>query len=99
MIQKPIDPAIEAMCDREGYVRVSDTDVGAKFVRGSDSLIVSGHYVFLSHGGMIRAFPEEKVPMLGLQMMERMTRLRPQQYSGQEDKTNYYLPMAKDNMA
>ena len=98
-MQKKIDPTIEAMCDRGGYVRVSDTDVGAKFVRGSDFLLVSGHYVFLGHQGMSRAFPEEKVPVLGLQMMERMTRLRPQQYSGQEDMTNYYLPMAKDQMA
>ena len=95
---RKVDPTIESMCDREGYVRVSDTDVGAKFVRGSDSIIVSGHFVFMSHQGMIRAFPEEKVPMLGLQMMERLTRLRTQPHSGNEDKTNYYLPMAKDNM-
>ena len=97
-MQKQVDPSIEELFDREGFIRVSDTDVGAKYVRGSDSLIVSGHYVFLSHGGMIRAFPEEKVPILGLQMMERLTRFRPQPYSGQEDKTNYYLPMAKDHM-
>ena len=97
-MQKPIDPTIETMCEREGYVRVSDTDVGAKFVRGSDFLVISGHYVFLGHQGMIRAFPEQKASILGIQMMERLTRLRPQQSSGQEDKTNYYLPMAKDNM-
>lgn len=97
-IQRKIDPSLESMFSTEGFVRVGDTDAGVKFVRGSDFLLVSGHYVFLGHQGMIRAFPEDKVPMLGIGMMEKLTRLRVQPHSGREDMTNYYLPMAKDNM-
>ena len=98
-MQKQINPNLETLFSSYGFVRVSDNEAGAKYVRGSDYLLVSGHFVFMSYMGMIRAFPEDKVPMLGIQMMERLTRMNPKAHSGKEDMTNYYMPMAKDQLA
>lgn len=98
-MQKQINPNLESLFSSNGFVRVSDNEAGAKYVRGADYLLVSGHFVFMSHMGMIRAFPEDKVPMLGIQMMERLTRMKVQSHSGKEDMTNYYMPMAKDQLA
>lgn len=86
-----VDGYLCSQFEQNGYVRVGDNEAGARFVRGSDTIYVSGHMVFVRFGGHMRAFPEDKAKMLGIRMMERecAMRPRPRPFDGKEDTTNY----------
>lgn len=86
-----VDGYLCSQLEQNGYVRVGDNEAGARFVRGSDTVYVSGHMVFVRFGGHMRAFPEDKAKMLGIRMMERecAMRPRPRPFDGKEDTTNY----------
>lgn len=86
---KVIDSQIEKNLTENGYVRVNDNEAGARFVKGSDSVYISGHMVFVRSRGHLRAFFEDKARMLGIRMMEIQAHkiLRP--FDGKEDTTNY----------
>lgn len=86
-----VDGYLCSQFEQNGYVRVGDNEAGARFVRGSDTVYVSGHMVFVRFGGYTRAFPEDKAKMLGIRMMERecAMRPRPRPFDGKEDTTNY----------
>lgn len=88
---KDVDGYLCSQFEQNGYVRVGDNEAGARFVRGSDTVYVSGHMVFVRFGGHMRAFPEDKAKMLGIRMMERecAMRPRPRPFDGKEDTTNY----------
>ena len=88
---KDVDGYLCSQFEQNGYVRVGDNEAGARFVRGSDTVYVSGHMVFVRFGGHTRAFPEDKAKMLGIRMMERecAMRPRPRPFDGKEDTTNY----------
>ena len=88
---RDVDGYLCSQLEQNGYVRVNDNEAGARFVRGSDSVYVSGHMVFVRVGGHMRAFPEDKAKMLGIRMMERecAMRPRPRPFDGKEDTTNY----------
>ena len=86
---RSVDGRIEGNLTAEGYVRVGDNEVGARFVRGSDAVYVSGHMVFVRSNGHIRAFTEDKAKQLGIRMMEILTRKLPRPFDGKEDMTNY----------
>ena len=88
---KNVDGYLCSQFEQNGYVRVGDNEAGARFVRGSDTVYVSGHMVFVRFGGHMRAFPEDKAKMLGIRMMERecAMRPRPRPFDGKEDTTNY----------
>lgn len=93
---RKVDPQIEQMAANFGYTRKNDTEAGAWFSRGTDAVLVSGYMVFVRVNGMTRAFPIDKALMLGMNMMERLARMRPQPFSGKEDRTNYSFPTAKE---
>lgn len=86
-----VDGYLCSQFEQNGYVRVGDNEAGARFVRGSDTVYVSGHMIFVRFGGHMRAFPEDKAKMLGIRMMERecAMRPRPRPFDGKEDTTNY----------
>ena len=86
-----IDAQIEHNLTSEGYIRVPDNEAGARFVRGSDSVYVSGHMVFVRINGFTKVFPEDKAKFLGIRMMEIQTRKKPdpRPFDGKEDTTNY----------
>lgn len=88
---RDVDGYLCSQFEQNGYVRVGDNEAGARFVRGSDTVYVSGHMVFVRFGGHMRAFPEDKAKMLGIRMMERecAMRPRPRPFDGKEDTTNY----------
>ena len=86
---KVIDSQIEKNLTENGYVRVNDNEAGARFLKGSDSVYISGHMVFVRSRGHVKAFFEDKAKMLGIRMMEIQAHkiLRP--FDGKEDTTNY----------
>ena len=88
---RSVDGYLCSQFEQNGYVRVGDNEAGARFVRGSDAVYVSGYMVFVRFGGYTRAFPEDKAKMLGIRMMERecAMRPRPRPFDGKEDTTNY----------
>lgn len=86
---KVVDNQIEHNLTSEGYIRVGDTEAGARFVRGSDSVYVSGHMVFVRSNGFTKAFPEDRAKFLGIRMMEIQARKLPRSYNGEEDRTSY----------
>lgn len=88
---RDVDGYLCSQFEQNGYVRVGDNEAGARFVRGSDTVYVSGHMVFVRFGGHMKAFPEDKAKMLGIRMMERecAMRPRPRPFDGKEDTTNY----------
>lgn len=86
---KVIDPQIERNLTENGYVRVNDNEAGARFVKGSDSVYVSGHMVFVRSNGFVKAFSEDKARMLGVRMMELQARKLPRSFDGKEDRTSY----------
>ena len=88
---REVDGYLCSQFEQAGYVRAGDNEAGARFVRGSDTVYVSGHMVFVRFSGHTRAFPEDKAKMLGIRMMERecAIRPRPRPFDGKEDTTNY----------
>lgn len=88
---RDVDGYLCSQFEQNGYVRVGDNEAGARFVRGSDAVYVSGYMVFVRFGGFTRAFPVDKAKMLGIRMMERecAMRPRPRPFDGKEDTTNY----------
>ena len=92
---KQIDERIERNLLSEGYVRMNDTEAGAWFCRGTDSVHISGHMVLVRSNGMTKSFPEDKARMLGIRIMERLARKLPRPVSGKEDRTNYDIRQAR----
>ena len=86
---KAIDAQIEHNLASEGYIRVSDNEGGARFVRGSDSVYISGHMVIVRSNGFTKAFPEDRAKFLGVRMMEIQARKLSRSYDGKEERTNY----------
>ena len=86
---KVIDSQIEKNLTENGYVRVNDNEAGARFVKGSDCVYVSGHMVFVRSRGHLRAFFEDKARMLGIRMMEIQAHKILRTFDGKEDTTNY----------
>jgi len=87
-----VDERLQQCLEAEGYVRMKDCDTGAWFVRGSDAVHFSGYQVIVRSFGYTKCFSLEKARMLGIQMMEKITRMRPRPYDGEEEKNNYDFP-------
>ena len=90
MIQ--VDERLEQTLEAEGYVRMKDSDTGAWFVRGADAVHFSGYLVIVRSYGFTKSFPIEKARQLGIQMMEKITRMRPRPCDGKEETHSYDFP-------
>ena len=91
---RDVDGYLCSQFEQNGYVRVGDNEAGARFVRGSDAVYVSGGMVIVRVGGHTRAFPEDKARMLGIRMMERECGMRPRIFDYREERTNYDIRKA-----
>jgi hypothetical protein len=59
------------------------------FRKGGSRAVISGYVVFVRRDNMWRPFLHDRAVRLGVEMMERLSAMRPQERTGREDRTNY----------
>lgn len=68
-----------------GYVEVRP----GRFRKEGSRALISGYVVFVRKDRTWRPFLHDRAVRLGVEMMERLSAMRPAESTGREDRTNY----------
>ena len=93
---RKVDTRIDAMLCEAGFVRMGDTEAGARYINGSDTVTVSGYFVFLRHHGFIKPYALEKALHYGVTVMQRICNLSSAEVEHrQQRRLNYEIPTTR----